>query len=116
VVAERSDELELPDDYLPADGAGDDLPDDGGLTPVDPVFPWDPAGPNPDYIQGYSAGYSDGYGDAVEKYDNDDVDEMALTFSQADLMLLGLGFLALALPLGILLSRTERPHWKLPWS
>jgi hypothetical protein len=71
----------------------------------------------PDYNDGFAAGYSRGYRDADERQGIDVVDEMALTFSHADLFLLGAGLLALLVPLGILLTRTgERPRWRAPWS
>jgi hypothetical protein len=102
----------------PSETAVSDDQSDGGLAPVDPIHPWNPAGPNPDYTVGFTCGYAKGFQDAARKYEEEesDVDEMALTFSYADLTVLGLGFLAVMIPVGILLSRTERPTWKLPWS
>jgi hypothetical protein len=87
------------------------------IEKFDGADPGIPAGCDYDYTRGYSDGYAEGFEAAVERYEDDAVDEMALTFSHADLALMGVGFLALVIPVGILLARdTRRPPWKSPWS
>jgi hypothetical protein len=68
------------------------------------------------YLDGFKDGYGAGWVAAVAKYEDEESDESALTFSNADLTLMGVAFLALLIPIGILLSNTGRPRWKLPWN
>jgi hypothetical protein len=68
------------------------------------------------YVGELMSYYTKGYEDATEKWEEDVCDELALTFSYADLALLGVALLALLVPLGVLLARTERPRWRSPWS
>jgi hypothetical protein len=128
--------LEVPDDYsnpvFPPTILVIDDPPEPGSEDSDESLDVDDVGEIDPYALGFEAGYAKGYYDSekelAEEYDQgfgDGFDEAVdqyesredtLTFSGADLIVLGLGFLALAIPLAVLVARKERTPWRLPLS